>query len=104
MGSGVQAEKDSVAKLKRSLEQCQEKLQESNKMLESNQNVIAYLNKEINQAQMHSSQPPLGLGSDIVNFRPDGGLGTAPKTVQRMTSRVSSVPQFETPMVLRSPT
>jgi len=58
----VTREKDTVSKLKLSLETCHKKLEESNKMLESNQNVIEYLNKEINQAQMGG---PINNRTDI---------------------------------------
>jgi len=48
----VYTEKETVKQLKISLEASHKKLEECNNMLESNQNVISYLNKEINQAQM----------------------------------------------------
>lgn len=48
----LNAEKASVEQLKSSLSLSQQKLEECNKLLESNQNVINYLNQEINQAHM----------------------------------------------------
>jgi spindle assembly abnormal protein 6 len=49
--------------LRAALEQSRAKLEECNKMLESDQNVIAFLNKEINQAgRSHLLAPPPRLG------------------------------------------
>ncbi|GBG34513.1 Spindle assembly abnormal protein 6-like [Hondaea fermentalgiana] len=45
-------EKDVSAELRAALQATKERLEECNKMLESNQNVIAFLNKEINEAQL----------------------------------------------------
>ena len=61
------AARENVAALERTVEESRSKLIECHKMLESNQNVITNLNKEINEAQMGIKVP---LGSSAYTFRP----------------------------------
>ena len=61
------ASKETEAQLQRTIEESRQKLAECHKMLESNQNVITYLNKEINEAQMGTKLP---LSSSAYTFRP----------------------------------
>jgi len=66
----LENEKSQVANLKSALQNSKDKLEECNKMLEENQNVITFLHKEINDAQIggrFSSIAP-ALHPSLTNF------------------------------------
>jgi len=107
----LKEEKANSSSLKSALEQSRTKLEECNKMLESNQNVITFLNKEINQNQFgRSPTQPASMASHYLPishespaalppFNSNAELFTSPTRNQGNTGLHQSTNFTPSPMV-----
>jgi len=81
-------EKERSDRLRRDLEDANGKLQESNKLIESNQQVISWLNKEINESQLGRTGFNVTGGSNA----PGPPLGSYLQGVSSLTSPAMGLP------------
>lgn len=101
----LEKEKAVSAELRAALQASKDRLEECNKMLESNQNVIAFLNKEINEAQLgpgarlsSTSHPsPTGPFDYRFSSSPGGTYGISPSPSPELLGNMhTTVPRTPT--------
>ncbi|XP_071800128.1 spindle assembly abnormal protein 6 homolog [Asterias amurensis] len=87
-------------RLKESLESTRTKLEESRELLKTNENVINWLNKQVNEAQLTKRHGLFEVPTSTVAYRPSGVQPAVPSTRQwpmpspHLTSTVSTIPHI----------